>query len=80
MLKKTILAAVMTVFAAAPAFAFHCPADMATIDAALENTSLTGDALSEVKAWRAQGEEEHGAGDHAESVATLAKALAALGQ
>ncbi len=78
MLKKTILAATMTVFMAAPAFAFSCPADMAKIDAALANTSLTGDALAEVQAWRAQGEEEHGGGNHAASVATLAKALAAL--
>jgi hypothetical protein len=78
MLKKTLLAATMTVFMAAPAFAFGCPSDMASIDAALANTSLTGDALAEVKAWRAQGEEEHGSGNHAESVATLAKALAAL--
>ncbi len=78
MLKKTLLATTMTIFMAVPALAFGCPADMAKVDAALADTSLTGDALAEVKAWRAQGEDEHASGNHAASVAALGKALAAL--
>jgi hypothetical protein len=78
MLKKTLLALTMTAFMAAPAFAFHCPADMAKIDAALQSTQLTGADLDKVKELRARGEQEHSAGNHSASVATLADALALL--
>ena len=65
---------------AAPAFAFHCPVDMAAIDAALAAGPQISEAdLAKVKALRAKGEEEHKAGKHAESVATLAEAKALLG-
>jgi hypothetical protein len=61
--------------AAAPAFAFHCPADMAAIDAALaKNPKLSAQDMAEVKKLRAAGETLHKAGKHQESVDTLAKA------
>ena len=63
----------------APAYAFHCPADMAQIDAALESTQVSGADLDKVKELRARGEDEHNAGNHSASVATLAEAKALLG-
>ncbi|HEY5862577.1 MAG TPA: hypothetical protein VIX61_05775 [Casimicrobiaceae bacterium] len=72
------LAAAVT-FAAGSAFAFHCPADMAKIDAALaKNPKLTDAQMAEVKKQRADGETLHKAGKHQESVDTLAKAMKTL--
>lgn len=81
MFKKTALAVSTALFlAAGPAFAFQCPADVAAIDAALAgNPDLTEAQLAEVKELRDQGEELHSAGDHQESVDTLAKAKEILG-
>ncbi|WP_372604641.1 hypothetical protein [Actibacterium sp.] len=65
---------------AAPAFAFHCPADMAEIDAALANgVTISAADLEQVKALRAEGEALHSAGQHQQSVDALAKAKALLG-
>jgi hypothetical protein len=77
-MKKIICVAAMLVFAT-PAFAFHCPADMAEIDAALPSASLTDEQMAQVKELRALGEKQHQAGDHAASIETLAKAKALLG-
>ncbi len=75
-----VLAAVLTLSFAAPAFAFHCPKDMAKIDAKLaENPSLTAEQLAEVQKLRQEGEAYHKAGNHQESVDTLAKAMTILG-
>jgi hypothetical protein len=64
---------------AAPAFAFHCPADMAKIDAALaKNPQLSAADMAAVKKLRADGEALHKAGKHQESVDTLAKAMKLL--
>ena len=66
--------------ASASAFAFHCPADMKKIDAALSKSPKLGDAqMSEAKKLRAEGEAAHKAGKHQESVDTLAKAMKILG-
>jgi hypothetical protein len=79
-MKRILLAAVALIFLATPAFAFHCPKDMAKIDAALAATpQISAEQLAEVQALRAQGEEYHKAGQHQESVDTLAKAMAILG-
>ena len=76
---KTALALVLAL-ASGSALAFHCPADIKKIDAALEaGTTLDETQLAEVKALRAQGEELHNAGKHQESVDTLAKAMTILG-
>jgi hypothetical protein len=74
---KSLIA--IAALAAAPAFAFHCPADMAKIDAALaKNPQLSAADMAEVKKLRANGEELHKAGKHQESVDTLAKAMKLL--
>ncbi len=65
--------------AASPAYAFHCPADMAAIDAALQTETLSEADLAKVKDLRAKGEEYHNAGQHKQSVDTLAEAKALLG-
>jgi len=68
------------VLASASAFAFHCPADMKKIDAALaKSPKLTAQQAADVKKFRADGETLHKAGQHRESVDTLAKAMKILG-
>lgn len=62
------------------ALAFHCPADMKKIDAALvTNPKLTAEQMSEVKKLRADGETLHKAGKHQESIDALGKAMKLLG-
>jgi hypothetical protein len=65
-------------FAASTASAFHCPADMKKIDAALPKAKLSAQQKSEVQKLRADGEKLHKAGKHQESVDTLAKAMKIL--
>lgn len=75
-----LLAAVLVLGPIAPAFAFHCPKDMAQIDAALAaNPQLSAEQMAEVKKLRAEGEALHKAGKHQDSVDTLAKAMEILG-
>jgi outer membrane biogenesis lipoprotein LolB len=63
----------------ASALAFHCPADMKKIDAAMaKSPQLSAQQMSEVKKYRADGEALHKAGKHQESVDTLAKAMKLL--
>ncbi len=65
--------------ASASAYAFHCPADMKKIDAALGSKPALSEAqMSEVKKLRADGEALHKAGKHQDSVDTLAKAMKLL--
>jgi len=79
-MKRIVLAAVLTLAFATPALAFHCPADMAKIDAKLtENPPLTAEQLAEVQKLRKEGEDYHNAGNHQEAVDTLAKAMKILG-
>ncbi|WP_310451281.1 hypothetical protein [Sulfuritalea sp.] len=62
------------------ALAFHCPADMKKIDAALDKKpTLSTEQMGEVKKLRTDGEALHKAGKHQESVDTLAKAMKILG-
>ncbi len=78
-MKKLIALFVLMAFSGA-ALAFHCPADMKKIDAAIEaKPTLSAEMLSEVKKLRADGEALHKAGKHQESVDTLAKAMKILG-
>jgi hypothetical protein len=70
-----IAVAAVAVLASSGAFAFHCPSDMAKIDAALaKNPQLSSDQMADVKKYRTEGEALHKAGKHQESVDTLAKA------
>jgi hypothetical protein len=79
-MKLSIVAlAAAALIASGGALAFHCPADMAKIDAALaKNPKLTDAQMAEVKKERADGEALHKAGKHQESVDTLAKAMKTL--
>ncbi len=80
MRKTLIAAAAVLALSAAPAWARHCPKDMAEIDAALaKNPSVSAETLAQVKELRAKGEQLHNAGNHPESEAALAKAKALLG-
>jgi hypothetical protein len=77
-MKRTILSFVLA-FAPSAAFAFHCPADMAKIDAALaKKPALSAEQMAQVKKHRAEGEAFHKAGKHQDSVDTLAKAMKLL--
>lgn len=62
------------------ALAFHCPADMKKIDAALANGSdIDATQMKAVKELRTTGEELHNSGKHYASVAVLAEAMQILG-
>ena len=76
---KRIALAALLAFSASAALAFHCPADMAKIDAALaKNPKLSSEQMTQVKKLRADGEALHKAGKHQESVDTLGKAMKIL--
>jgi len=78
-MKLRIMMGVALLACSAGAFAFHCPADMKQIDAALaKNPQLSQAQMDEVKKLRAEGEALHKAGKHQESVDTLAKAMKIL--
>jgi hypothetical protein len=63
-----------------PAFAGSCPLDMRQIDAALaDNPGLSAGDMERVKELRAEGEELHKSGNHADSVARLNQAKDLLG-
>ena len=77
-MKRTALALALA-FSASAAFGFHCPADMAKIDAALaKSPKLSAEETAQVKKFRAEGEALHKAGKHQDSVDTLAKAMKLL--
>jgi hypothetical protein len=76
--RTTLFSALM--LASSVAFAFHCPVDMKKIDEALaKNPKLTEAQMTEVKKLRADGEAQHKAGNHQESIESLAKAMKLLG-
>ena len=78
-MKLRNLLAILTLFLASSAFAFHCPMDMKAIDDALaKKPNLSAEQLAQVKKYRAEGEVLHKAGKHQESVDTLAKAMKIL--
>lgn len=76
---KILITAGLLVGLASPVLAFHCPADMAAIDAALPTATLSEEDLAKVKELRALGEAEHTAGNHDASVEALAEAMKLLG-
>ena len=81
---KTLLSAaavaVLIAVASAPALAGTCPKIMKKVDAALAaSPSLTSEQMTQVTKLRAEGEAQHKAGSHADSVASLNKAMAILG-
>jgi hypothetical protein len=80
MIRTAILAAAFSVALASTAGASSCPRHMKAIDDALAaSPKITAAQMTEVKTLRAQGEEFHKAGKHAESEAALIKAEGILG-
>jgi len=76
---RSIIATAVFMLASSAALAFHCPADMKKIDAALAaNPKLTAAQMADVKKFRAEGEALHKSGKHQDSVDTLAKAMKIL--
>jgi hypothetical protein len=79
-MKNTAFAfALILGLAAGPAFASQCPAMMAQIDEALQTAELSEADEARVMELRQQGEEEHNAGNHAASEASLGEAMEILG-
>ena len=79
-MKSLILAAAVSFALAGPTLAGSCPKLMGEVDAALaSNPSISAEQMTEVTELRAQGEAQHGAGQHAESVESLNKAKEILG-
>lgn len=79
-MKSTLALAAALLMSAGTALAAHCPMEMKSIDEALAKKPKLSEAqMAEVKKYRAEGEAQHKAGKHAESVATLAKAQKILG-
>jgi hypothetical protein len=77
-LKRTALFAALAL-ASSFVLANNCPNEWKAIDAALPKAKLDDKQMAEVKKLRAEGEQLHKAGKHAESMATLGKAKKILG-
>lgn len=79
MIKHSLIAVAVAVavsFAAsAPAEAFYCPKNVKAIDSALSKSMLSADQKSKVKGLRDKGLAQHKAGNHKESVTSLAEAV-----
>jgi hypothetical protein len=78
-MKTLISAAALSFMLIGPAFAFQCPADVAKIDAAIADSSLSDGDKATVMELRNTGESLHSGGQHQEAVDTLAKAKEMLG-
>ena len=76
---KRLSLALALAFVASTAFAHNCPNEWKAIDAALPKAKLDDKKMAEVKKLRADGEQLHKAGKHAESMETLGKAKKMLG-
>ena len=79
-MKRILTAAVLSLFVSGPAFAGTCPLMVKNIDAALAAMpDLSAEQITEAKSLRDEGDAQHKAGQHAESVETLQKAKDILG-
>lgn len=78
-MKFLVLATAAAVGFVSPAFAFQCPADIATIDQAMAARQLSDADRAKVNALREEGARLHAAGSHAQSVQKLAEAKRMLG-
>lgn len=77
-MKRTALFVALA-FASSLAIAGSCPKEMKAIDAALPGAKLSAAQAAEVKKLRADGEQLHKDGKHADSLAALGKAKGILG-
>ena len=80
-MNKLIAALVLSVALTGAAVANSCPTHVQAIDAALaaNPNSTSPEDLAKAKELRDKGQAEHDAGQHAESMATLAEAEKLLG-
>ncbi len=79
-LLSAIALAALVAGASAPALAGSCPKLMKKIDAALAaSPQVSAEQMTQVTELRAEGEVQHKAGSHKDSVDNLNKALAILG-
>ena len=81
---KTLLSAAavaaLIAVASSPALAGTCPKIMKKVDAALAvSPQLTSEQMTEITKLRAEGEAQHKAGSHSDSVDSLNKAMSILG-
>ena len=77
---KTVLLALSLALAAGGAFAHNCPNEMKAIDAKLATGPKLADAdAAKVKQLRADGEAQHNAGKHDDSMKSLGEAKKILG-
>jgi hypothetical protein len=77
---KTALVAAALALAAGTALAHNCPNEMKAIDAKLATNPKLADAdAAKVKQLRADGEAQHKAGKHDDSMKSLAEAKKILG-
>ena len=80
MIKRTLAIGAAMLMAAGTALAFHCPSDMKKIDEALaKKPKLTEAEAKEVTKLRADGEAQHKAGKHDDSMKSLGEAKKILG-
>lgn len=79
MSRATLLLTAMLLASSTPALAFHCPQDMAAIDAAMPSAQLSDVDREKVVALRKEGEQLHDAGKHADSIKVLGQAKKILG-
>jgi hypothetical protein len=76
---KNSLLACCLFFLSGLAVAHGCPGEMKKIDNALPNAKLSVQDASKVKDLRTKGEEQHKAGQHTESMQSLAEAKKIMG-
>ena len=72
---RTLFAASLLAVVSAPAFAFHCSADIKAIDAGFGKLSLSASDKAQVMSLRNSGAAHHQAGRHKEAVDDLAKGM-----
>ena len=77
-MKQLVLSLALAAMATTAA-AHNCPNEWTAIDAALPKAKLDAKQMAEVKKLRAEGEQLHKAGKHAESMGTLGRAKKMLG-
>jgi hypothetical protein len=75
---RTLLSIAFVMALACPSLANQCPSLVKQIDEKLQSAQLSDADKSKVMELRNKGEEQHTAGDHAASEATLNEALAML--
>ena len=78
-MKKIVLASIVALGLASPAFANHCPMDMKKIEAAMKSTMADEATKKKVMDLYNKGKAEHEAGNHEASMKDLGDAMKLLG-